>query len=865
MNSEKAVNMGSARLNTIDFAKTNPFVIQSEQLGSWKQSFFADAYANGATAIGDIVSYNITNTAKNKKHEALDNDFFYDVKEYNNIVTFTGDRGSGKTTAMLSFVNGLFNIAAAKNEQDPYYNPMRALLDYRFETLPVIDPSKLSEDESLLTLVVSRIYERIQNEAKQSPNYEKLRDVVEKCEKVYNAIRTKYLTIKASLDHNPDDLEHLVDLANTSRLRRSMYELVHEYLKISPNLSERQSSNNSFLIIPIDDLDTNIHKGASLAEELRCYFMIPNVIVVMALRMEQLSDLMEKRFMDDFAVSLSKEYVMDVQPAEMATKYIQKLIPFQRRIHLPVLHHHDISSLTIIPRSTDTEQTGEQISLVEYFFKRIQKKTGILLVENEHGSHQLLPLNLRAIHQLVFMLEDMPDVDIYEIVKCQQEGKDGEREKLSCNLVHNLQRLEFWIVDGISSNAVPRYMANILRGAIEQPNEGFNAYWVRHLAKYGINEKIQGMNNKGEIAFTGLFGRNPLVFNILNTEGRPENISIGDILLLLKEMEEKNLEDGLRHFASAVIMLYSIRISRLMFSQEKCNYKGVKRLLGQTICNPGVRLTASGREARNPEWIPNAEAIRALIKWDNGIYYLDGRKTEISDRTPMTVEQAAWLSFFVLAYYRIGRAPQQRHFDLHVFAEEDYPVHKLAANVTRDDGSRHLSLHWLGFVLSSLTPDDVVDDLLWLFMENSKLPKDLIKLIGDMETWRDSYISALPLYSMEVISRLISQMNMHRYEYDFKIPISSDAHQEDSGKGIGQLNNFFDICLSLREQLDAVIDKTCGKELLKANLLKALDECPLIYVKERGTDKLKLGYEYFGTYMEKQPDHGERCFDWLDF
>jgi len=63
------------------------------------------------------------------------------ITEYNNLIVFTGDRGSGKSTAMRTFTERVKTESKVK-----------------VHVLPPIDPTLFARDERLVGAVVSHIY-----------------------------------------------------------------------------------------------------------------------------------------------------------------------------------------------------------------------------------------------------------------------------------------------------------------------------------------------------------------------------------------------------------------------------------------------------------------------------------------------------------------------------------------------------------------------------------------------------------------------------------------------------------------------------------------------------------------------------------
>ncbi len=846
-------------MTTINFEKANAYGITVEDFKNLEKSTFKNVYIKASKCICDIV--------KPSKNNGKDENsrFFYDVEENNNIIAFTGDRGSGKTTAMLSFVNFMREDSKrekfieqikkwSKKEENKEYEGCD-LSKYKFVSLPVIDPSKLLDGESLLGLVVARIYEAVKQIAKdklkEDCHSQPLRNAVEKCEETYKAIRVKYQSFKESLQQNPDDLEHLSELANTSQLRKGMQELIESYLLLWAIAEDKDNLvgigkgrlSKYFLIIPVDDLDANIEKGYIIAEEIRCFFMLPSVIIPIALKIEQLSDLVEQKFMLDFGKMLGKKNVLDAQPAEMAVKYIQKLIPMQRRIMLPIVEFSSLNDIKIITKKVE----GKQI--VGYFLELVWKTTGILLTSNQYG-HPLIPLNLRAMHQMIDLLEGLPEI-------WEAEKDNSLTEEQFEKLYNNLDRFEEWVMDSVSSNAVPRGMANILRRVAAHPSVGMNSYLVKQLMQYGIDEDIRSIDKEGGIHFSGLFGRDETALRILQSDVNPDNISIGDIFYLLAKMMQSDSSEGIRHFIAAVKVLYSIKATRLLYTYDKGdsehkvvlkpNYGELQWLLGGLICNPAVKLSPTGNE-----WIANSDLSTAKIKIAEKSYYFKdiiknktGEQKEedkLQDKE-MTIKQAKWVSFFIVAYGRVKRR------DLHMFTEGSYTFSTTSFGTIRDDSECFISAHWMAFVTSVLTIDKTIKRLHGIFeeieiykkVEEAENAKEFIDKIRD---WQKEYHVPLPINSMDVIDLILENMHINRY-------------QMDNGDDIGKMREYFTVMKSLKKELKGALDKTyllSDDTVNREKIINALEKCPLV------RDKCE-NCEIVGSYVKDTEN--KRCFDWL--
>jgi len=751
-------------LKTLNFTFPNEFDVEADKKYI-QDDWLKDTKEKARKCLEEIIhkGYGLR-----KKLDACENKGNFTDYECNNIIAFTGDRGSGKTTAMTSWADLITKEGFALDEG------LDSKEDKNVEivSLPLIDPSKLSEGEHLLGVMVAHMFSYIKdNVSSQKNNIEKFRETAETCIKIFNEIRVKTLPLKDSFDTLNDETDYMSIFSNTVELRKGLYGLVNQYLE----LRKTNSNNKNFLVVTIDDIDTNIHNGYEIMEEIHHFLMIPNVIVILSVKIEQLSDLIEQKFMKDFKDIKSKR-ILDAHPAEMAVKYIQKIIPIPRRIALPKLSVDDISHLKICvnskPKKDEPPRTQTYL-LTDYFLKLIYDKTSIILTKDDGGAHPLIPTKLRPLRHTIILLENLEDIDIEEVKKGNNaddsaKGKE-EREKLKTNLL----QIETWLLDSISSNAVPRGLANILRDAVEHPDIGFSNFLMRRLNGYSVREKNRANSREFELSFNGLFGQDRSVLRILNSENPEKTVSLGDILFLLEKMLENNSGEGYLHFAAAIKMVYSIRITRRLYGEEgaekkteeeqekerEAKYKNIQNILGTLICTTDQRFTTTGWE-----WTPNIICNRfnvdetLFINGNDCVVKTNAGETEaeadsIND-LKFNVEELQWLSFFIVSFNRHpGNNPH------HIMKNDKYRSRLAGLN---EEYINYISTHWLRFAISILTPKHTVNNFLWRYNEKAKDEARDACFSGDLYNEIDNALKEgempLPLNSIDLISSLIQTM-----------------------------------------------------------------------------------------------------------
>lgn len=88
-------------------------------------------------------------------------------------------------------------------------------------------------------------------------------------------------------------MEELECLSAAVDLKDDIRELVENFL-------DCLGKQYQILLLRIDDIDLNAKEAGVMAELVRKYFIIPNVMVLMALKMDQLETIKSNEFSDSF-------------------------------------------------------------------------------------------------------------------------------------------------------------------------------------------------------------------------------------------------------------------------------------------------------------------------------------------------------------------------------------------------------------------------------------------------------------------------------------------------------------------------------------------------------------------------------------
>lgn len=370
----------------------------------------------------------------------------------NNIIAFSADRGYGKTSAMLSFSTALQAMGtrtdgySGKYPKDPAFWPQN-LQGLRFFALDPIDPTVLETKDSIIPVIISRMFIEFKEHAKnlrtaspsdpsqyehrnQSYFHQNLREqqqrLLQMFQDCYRLADDHKDTSKRS--ENYDDLQLLADRGDSSNFKERFASLLYSYLQfmsLSPASPAAGNYRNAFLIIQIDDADMNPKHAYEVVEDIRKYCVLPNVIILFATNMEQLELCVEQHFLKSFDTLLKAVVKDDAESSHAAIQsrsqchstavnYLDKLVPSLHRINLPNINdvlqnyddrvglHHD--GLHKVDQEDSPEEYQAAIAKV------LNKKCLLDIHFQENRLHPFMPRHMRELTHFLDRLLTLEDV-----------------------------------------------------------------------------------------------------------------------------------------------------------------------------------------------------------------------------------------------------------------------------------------------------------------------------------------------------------------------------------------------------------------------------------------------------------------------
>lgn len=413
---------------TIDLSKE--YKLNIEDISLVTDSFFMPVYEQAAEQIAGIVEWTKEYTSSSADSSSV---FFREKREYNNILAFIGERGTGKTSAMLSVAQSL---VAHKEGKEWGENELKDFHSFRFESLHTIDPTRFEDNQNIIEIIVAELFEVFQEKMKDSSNRNdgEKREVLKAFQDVFASLKT----IHKGASYDGDALETLSTLASATKLESNIQKLIKSYLKY---IHPKNAEGASILIIPIDDFDLNVKHASKMAEDIRKYLMIPQVLVLMSVNLQQFEDVKTQDVLKDFSF-LIKETKRGIyeSPRDSANHYLLKLIPIKRRIVMPEIEYSTFD-FKIIGLDNFVDNSLMFHTFEEYIYSYIKEKTGLIFYhfdgvfgkERYTFKKNIIPIQLRSVYAFCSMLKNMVHED--------------KKENL---LVFKRYYYDIWIKDNLS-------------------------------------------------------------------------------------------------------------------------------------------------------------------------------------------------------------------------------------------------------------------------------------------------------------------------------------------------------------------------------------------------------------------------------
>ena len=425
--------------------------------------FFGDSYRQAKIALDGIIQRMDMEKGKEKpdgcrQGECGDLELNWKVKgTSNNIIAFCAERGNGKTSAMLSFSQALKKVGT--KESSAFFEDTVAIHKHQYEIINCIDPTTMESSISILQVVLSRLFDLFRrmpstmHEERYGSCYpygaewdQSRQRLAEQFQKCFHAIEV--LRNGKDVNNWPyDELDRVAELGDSTNLRGALYGLIVGYLNFA-----KGENSEAYLVLQIDDADINVGKTYQILEDIRKYFCLPRVIVLLAANMTQLETTVEQYFLQEYRDGLShagQGSMISVERChEAAELYLEKFVPGSHRIYLPTLEN--VLTENFIPvrlHYTEPENASGQKpknllngeSYQQQLLDLLHRKTGLIFLQPERYLHNFLPSNFRELMHFLAYFVSLEDRPMFE-----QDVQSIREEMLKENYANVEKRIEEW-------------------------------------------------------------------------------------------------------------------------------------------------------------------------------------------------------------------------------------------------------------------------------------------------------------------------------------------------------------------------------------------------------------------------------------
>lgn len=505
-----------------------PFIIKESNDEEYNDSLFQNMFGRVLNEI-EVVLPEICDTLSEEQTNEQIIDSPLVEKSINNIFGFIGDRGSGKSSSMMSVALSLKNsyeLTRIEPQKFPH------IVGHKFLVMETIDPSFFDNKVNILDIVIGKMYLKFKKDiGNNQVNNASRNDLLDCFQTVRRCIANNGGITDISED---DDIESLEYLSSGVELQNAMQQLINKYLGFY---------RRNVLVIPIDDMDMHTECGYKMLEQVRKYLIQRNVIILMALKLDQMERVIQLEIARQYKPLKDWGKSKENNLTERSYRYMSKLLPYSHRFFMPAYGEIVNSKLIIWKRCSDDKKEGvirhngflwEKVlpeSTVKYAVtEMIFRKTRHLFYNSKGRVSPIVPNNLRELRHLIGMLYDMPDY------KMDGNNKEQFEDYFKTS----------WVTQNL--NAKGKEIFNTIDSISDTST--FNKVVVQKLYTQ-FQQYFTTWDNDSE---------QEEIKYIVDIQNAPYNVSIGDAFVLIIYLKNFLTDEMDLKLLFAIETIYSIRL-----------------------------------------------------------------------------------------------------------------------------------------------------------------------------------------------------------------------------------------------------------------------------------------------------------------
>lgn len=339
----------------IELSKYESFM---EEPKKFEESIYSSTYKKTKSLVKKLLdeSEYIEEEKLRRKIGALDK------KEINNMIAFVGKRGTGKTTAMFSFLNYLNTYG-----NSVYEEPFREI-DFesvKFHCLDFIDGGLLEKEENILHILVANMYRKFMETSEERFHDDWREYDIRELQELFIRVENSLRQINDKNKWGQSSIENLKNVSNSLGLKRDLEQLIKRYLSLMKNEKNQyiEHSQKQVLVIAIDDLDMNLDHGFDTLEAIHRYLMMKDVIVFISVDYEQLLNLSKVHFGKIYKDLGERDSNIRDQISDMSQLYLEKVIPLYKRVYTGALNFEGNQNIKV-------KNLDKKLKIKNYVFEK---------------------------------------------------------------------------------------------------------------------------------------------------------------------------------------------------------------------------------------------------------------------------------------------------------------------------------------------------------------------------------------------------------------------------------------------------------------------------------------------------------------
>ena len=411
---------------------------------NFETSFLSDIYTQALTMVESICKAN--SKQNQERSERLSSQKF---KEIQNVIAFTGRRGTGKSSAMLTLTNHLCRNNTIRCIGSVDDSPV--LRSIGFYHLTYFSAATIDENEDVFQIVLSKLFEKLDDFGVKNKYDDTIQIKIDKLKETICKVYDRYLSLKGSESLNVQSSYNLMDrLSQKYNVREEFKKLISSYTDLLNEISNKEYKSNSvyhshYIIICIDDIDM-APMPMRIMQCINQNLMANNLIVMISYSQKFISLSLTKYFYEIIhcnPINSKSDYSTSKSQSD---QFQEKIIPSDMIVTLPSWKKKDyqeLSPIMIRLESKDEKTINgnfprlEQSILLEKFREKnnmeISPKHVILLLVADRTKiyldvfgnkfHFMEPDSLRNLYDVFYLLYSMDNIVKDEKTK----NNDGSR------------------------------------------------------------------------------------------------------------------------------------------------------------------------------------------------------------------------------------------------------------------------------------------------------------------------------------------------------------------------------------------------------------------------------------------------------